>query len=1055
MSRSKFPRALAAAGLAAVLVGCGGGSSVVQESDQDPTLLMPQDPDVRRKLVTAEAAAKTAVEAVTDTASAAEVTAAEEAVTALETALANAADLSAEDTDVASARERLTTLTESLADAKASRMTAIEEMEAAEMAEQRTAITAAVTAAKTAVDALTSTSTNDEVTAADAAIAALETALRNGTALSEDDIDVDIALSDLAALKSSLGIVKASRTTAMEAAETAEQGRQRTAIMDAVTAVRTAVEAVTDTASDAEVTAAEAAVAALETALANAEGLSADDTDVASAQGRLTMLKKSLDTAKDSRIEAQRTEIKTAVTAARTAVDAVTDDANDAVVKEAEDAVAALETAIENGTGLSEGDTDVASAQGTLTTLKGFLAIARTSRMTALQEREEAAEMAQQERREEQRTAITAAVTAARTAVDAVTDTTEPEVVTAAEDAVAALETAIENGTDLAADDTEVVSAQGTLTMLEASLATAKASRMTAMEAQEMVNMAIETAKAAQATAQRRVDALDNYSTSVDQQVAEDALVALRNAYEALPGAEEEADDADKETYQTYKTAYDTLNAALQQKKEDQAALIQRNNLASQWISAIDRWDDSIDDNTVNLNLAPFLDVRTPMPADVVDTEDYLSTEIRAFRSNGTTEFIAQSVDNTPTGWTAHTFQTDIGQSLKIFTNHGGAETIFSETWQEFRGANNNSNYFTSNDYNYYKDAFGDPNVEFSTNQNGNQAIKVLTTKEGLSSAIHVSDIDIKIAGESITLSSTTPLRLDSLAGPAAFTFGELKGEIQNLTVSLFGQNISQPFCAQTQPPDNILNNSASACEVTLNPDGHLVVKGDTEKGYLNFTTTGSANDLASQQVVLERPDTRYTVMGYWMDEEGDSYNIDTFATARYGPAGETGVADNIGSLAGSATYSGDAVGVYVMNKGDEINMDLHDGEFEATISLTADFNVTDDNNDGGFTVSGTIDNFMSLTDSESERDDLADWTLILKDSTKNYSNGSFSGYTAAESPLGDDAKDRRWQGQFYGRDNLDTEVTTDDHPLAAVGDFSGDFGNSNRVVGVFSAEKE
>ena len=994
----------------------------------------------RTAITAAVTAVRTAVAAVTDTASDDEVTAAEEAVTALETALANAADLSADDTDVASARERLTTLTESLADAKASRMTAIEEMAAAEMArqeEQRTAITAAVTAAKTAVDALTSTSTNDEVTAADAAIAALETALRDGTALSEDDIDVDIALSDLAALKTSLGIVKASRTTAMEAAETAEQGRQRTAIMDAVTAVRTAVEAVTDTASDAEVTAAEEAVAALETALANAEGLSADDTDVASAQGRLTMLKESLDTAKDSRIEAQRTEIKTAVTAARTAVDAVTDDANDAVVKEAEDAVAALETAVENGTGLSEGDTDVASAQGTLTTLKGFLAIARTSRMTALQEREEAAEMAQ-------RTAITAAVTAARTAVDAVTDTTEPEVVTAAEDAVAALETAIENGTDLAADDTEVVSAQGTLTMLTESLATAKASRMTAMEAQEMVNMAIETAKAAQATAQRRVDALDNYSTSVDQQAAEDALVALRNAYEALPGAEEEADDADKETYQTYKTAYDTLNAALQQKKEDQAALIQRNNLASRWISAIDRRDDSINDNTVNLNLAPFLDVRTPMPADVVDNYGS-STEISAFRSNGTTEFIAQSVDNTPTGWTARTFQTDIGQSLKIFTNHGGVETIFSETWQQFGDANNNINYFTSNDYNYYKDAFGDPKVTFGV-ENTNPRIHVATTDEGSSSAIHVSDIDVKIGGESITLSSTTPLKWNGGSVGSTASFGTVTG---TASFSLFGQAVAEAYCGT--PGAQV---AATTCEVTLNPDGHLFIKSDSTQGLVTFDMTSTTNALASQQVVLERPDTSYTVMGYWMDEEGDIYNIDTFATARYGPRDSTGLTENIGELAGTATYAGDAVGVYVMNKGDETNLDLHDGEFEATISLTADFNVTDDNNDGGFTVSGTIDNFMSLTDSESERDDLADWTLILKDSTKNHSNGSFSGYTAAESPLGD-AKDRRWQGQFYGRDNLDTEVTTDDHPLAAVGDFSGDFGNSNRVVGVFSAEKE
>ena len=174
-----------------------------------------------------------------------------------------------------------------------------------------------------------------------------------------------------------------------------------------------------------------------------------------------------------------------------------------------------------------------------------------------------------------------------------------------------------------------------------------------------------------------------------------------------------------------------------------------------------------------------------------------------------------------------------------------------------------NVNYFRRSDYNYYKDAFGEPNVVIlrgatDNPDTGKESIRVMTTDEVLSSEIHVSDIKI---GENITLSSTTPLRLDDTAGPSAFTFGELEGEIRNLTISLFGQNVT-PFCSQ--PPDG----RATVCEVTLNPDGHLVVKSDAESGYLNFTTTSSRTDLASQQVALARPDTSYTVMGYWMDEE-------------------------------------------------------------------------------------------------------------------------------------------------------------------------------------------
>ncbi len=81
---------------------------------------------------------------------------------------------------------------------------------------------------------------------------------------------------------------------------------------------------------------------------------------------------------------AQRTAIMEAVTAARTAVGMVDDDATDAEVKAADDAVADLKAAIDGAVNLPEGDTDVASAEGTLATLEGQLASAKTSRMAAI-----------------------------------------------------------------------------------------------------------------------------------------------------------------------------------------------------------------------------------------------------------------------------------------------------------------------------------------------------------------------------------------------------------------------------------------------------------------------------------------------------------------------------------------------------------------------------------------------------------------------------------------------------------------------------------------------
>ena len=569
-------------------------------------------------------------------------------------------------------------------------------------------------------------------------------------------------------------------------------------------------------------------------------------------------------------------------------------------------------------------------------------------------------------------------------------------------------------------------------------------------------------AEEALTTARDLVGSLDTYSASRDQDLALAALEELKRAsedenlsatdqekymdeYEKLKDVVQSIKDTQEERAQQQREREqrERQQPAQQQTGQQQTGQPQREEgsggemlLDSPWIDALDRWDDETgDQGVVSLDLKDGLNVRTPEFDDVVDKAGSgLSTKISAFRDPGGENLGDGVSTEAPTDWIARTFQTDSGQYLKIFTNHGGAETIFSETWQQFGDANSNINYFTSNDYNYYKDAFGDPNVEFDVENNKPQ-IKVTTTDEGSSSAIHVSDIDVNIGGESITLSSTTPLTWANGSASNIASFGDVTPGTASF--SLFGQAVVEAFCGQP-------NTAGTTCEVTLNPDGHLFIKSASTQGVVTFSMTSTTNALASEQVVLERPDTSYTVMGYWMDEEGDSYNIDTFATARYGPRDSTGLTENIGELAGTATYAGDAVGVYVMNKGDETNLDLHDGEFKATVSLQANFGTSNaSSNDNAFTVNGTITSFESVTRSD---DDLSAWTLDLNQSSVNNSDGSFSNTTTGEG---------NWQGQFYGKDNLDTAVTTDDLPLAAVGDFSGDFGNSNRVVGVFSAEKQ
>ena len=134
---------------------------------------------------------------------------------------------------------------------------------------------------------------------------------------------------------------------------------------------------------------ADTAVKALKMALDDATHLS--DADKAMYQ---TQLKTATETVRmaqtgmdlDGRVMAQRTALTTAMMTARTAVGMVGDDASDDQVTAADNAIAALQEAIDGAEDLPEGDTGVATAQGTLTTLTGLLASAKMSRMAAMEE---------------------------------------------------------------------------------------------------------------------------------------------------------------------------------------------------------------------------------------------------------------------------------------------------------------------------------------------------------------------------------------------------------------------------------------------------------------------------------------------------------------------------------------------------------------------------------------------------------------------------------------------------------------------------------------------
>ena len=632
--------------------------------------------------------------------------------------------------------------------------------------------------------------------------------------------------------------------------------------------------------------------------------------------------------------------------------------------------------------------------------------------------------------------------------------------------------------------------------------------------ASDPVALAKQVVESALADMERNVEAFIKFSTDDAKELAEDNFQTFREAIES-PHLSQADKTAYEERYLNIKTDFDNRDE-LRISHIDKNNMNERWITAiDNWNKMIDERMDNGNDNIV-LNLGEpsnyiegTIGFRNPTINDVIDSrQTNASTGISAFRINGdevASDLLLKSIrENLPNGWEGRSFELgqlgNSGRILKIFTNHenGSPYREFAGNWEDFWNTNNNS---TTNTFGgipatrantlgtaptgleqngpgisryfeggYHEYAFGESRVdilrgtrsEVDTVTNA-ERMEVIRIREGGSSAIHFTDLSIRgenlATGLNIGISTSNDLNTFDLN-----TFAEIFGQQVTLGCTVNGMD-GAPVTA-----------NGGGCRVTLDPEGFLTVTHErlTDAGeaiatldetgeaatitainnnvdddeniaHLTLTTTQTRAQLAPMEINIARPDSQYTVMGYWMDEHGDKYAIDTFATARYGPAEGMGIAEDMGRLMGEAEYSGSALGVYVMNKGDESNKDLYSGEFKAEVSLTADFGGQNfGSNDSPFTVGGTIQGFDSLTDDEH---DLDNWTLTLDESSINNADGSFSGTTTGTG-------EGKWKGQFHGMDGLSTADVADDHPLAAVGDFSGDFGNSNRVVGVFSAEK-
>ena len=230
--------------------------------------------------------------------------------------------------------------------------------------------------------------------------------------------------------------------------------------------------------------------------------------------------------------------------------------------------------------------------------------------------------------------------------------------------------------------------------------------------------------------------------------------------------------------------------------------------------------------------------------------------------------------------------------------------------------------------------------------------------------------------------------------------------------------------------------NGNADCTVTLDDEGMITGMSD---GWIFTPDEGATSDV---------PDADYLHYGFWLKKTTDkdgvlTYNeVETFS----GSSVDASVGNDLNDVEGSASYDGDATGVYVksVTNPDGTRASATSGHFTAAASLMVYFSGDDVAVNKQNTVTGTIDSFMLSGEEDNA------WSVALKGERANGANmitGTANGGGA----------EGMFAGTFHGPTPL-TPAEDDDNarvaPGSVVGEFGANFSNGS-VAGGFGARKQ
>ena len=181
-------------------------------------------------------------------------------------------------------------------------------------------------------------------------------------------------------------------------------------------------------------------------------------------------------------------------------------------------------------------------------------------------------------------------------------------------------------------------------------------------------------------------------------------------------------------------------------------------------------------------------------------------------------------------------------------------------------------------------------------------------------------------------------------------------------------------------------------------------------------------------------PDTDYLAGGVWLFVPTDATSAADYVFGAFGDGSDHFLQENLIALTGTATYRGDAIGVY----SEKTTTTTDIGYFNGDVELTANFGGGGDLG----TISGSITNFE--VDGEADVGTLNLGTANIGSLNSGFFQGDVTGSDDERSFTGN------WGGQFFGNGE------SDGRPGSVAGTFGGQStDDAVNFVGAFGAHKQ